>query len=414
MDDGARLSGSGSGVGSSVTRKEDERHLRGQGQFIADISLPGMLEMAFLRSPVAHARIRAIVKPPGHEGQIFTAADLPGVQPIVANTTLPGFKPSAQPILATDKIRHVGEAVAVCVAKTRAEAEDLAAAVQLDLEELPAVHDMLAARRPESPLVHEHWADNVVLESRIETNFDQAIEGAEIIVHKELRTARQCMAPMEGRGVVAEWEPRLEQLLVHSSTQMPHVVRSGIGGVPGAAARGPVRVVSPDVGGGFGYKGILLPEEVVAPATWPGGSDRPVRWVEDRLRAAHRQRQLPRAPLRRHGLGQARTARCWAWSADATVDSGAYSCYPFSACLEAAQIGSDPARALHTARLPLPHRGRPATNKPGDPAVSRRGAHRRLLRAGDDCWTRWRTGPGWNRRAAAGATWCRRRTMPFR
>ncbi len=359
MDDGARLSGSG--VGSSVTRKEDDRYLRGQGQFIGDIALPGMLEVAFVRSPVAHARIRGITKPPGHETDVFIAADLAGVKPIVANTTLPGFKPSAQPILATDKIRHVGEAVAVCVAKTRAEAEDLAAATQLDLEELPAVHDMLASRQPGSPLVHEHWADNVFLESRIEVNFDAAIQDAEIVVHKELRTARQCMSPMEGRGVVAQWEHRLEQLLVYSSTQMPHIVRSGISECLELPHES-VRVVAPDVGGGFGYKGILLPEEVCA-GYLAKHLGRPVRWVEDR-----REQLTGNANCREHHYDitvyAKRDGTLLAIDAKATVDTGAYSCYPFSACLEAAQICSI---------LPGPYKmpgyrcitWSAATNKPG-------------------------------------------------
>ncbi len=163
-----------SGVGQRVLRKEDERYLRGQGAFIADIALAGMRDLAFVRSPVAHARIRGIVKPAGRAQDVFTAADLINVKPITAVSGLPGFKASSQPVLAADKIRHVGEAVAVCVAASRAEAEDLAALVELDLEELPAVSEMLAARRPGSPLVHEHWGDNVFLESRVDIGFAAA------------------------------------------------------------------------------------------------------------------------------------------------------------------------------------------------------------------------------------------------
>ena len=359
MDDAKRLNGSG--VGSRVARKEDERYLRGKGQFIADVSLPAMLEMAFVRSPVAHARIRGIVKPAGQENNVFTGADLHDVKPIVADTTLPGFKSSAQPVLAKHKVRHVGEAVAVCVAATRAEAEDLAAAVQLDLEELPAVHDMLAARRPDSPLVHDDWADNVFLESRIEVNFEASINGADIVVRKELRTARQCMSPMEGRGVVAHWEHRLEQLLVYTSTQMPHIVRSGLSECLGLPHES-VRVVAPDVGGGFGYKGILLPEEVCA-GYLARHLGRPVRWIEDR-----REQLTGNANCREHHYDITVYARrdgtLLAIDAKATVDTGAYSCYPFSACLEAAQICSI---------LPGPYKmpgyrcitWSAATNKPG-------------------------------------------------
>ena len=147
---------------------------------------------------------------------------------ISAVSGLPGFKPSSQPILASGKIRHVGEAVAVCVADTRAEAEDLAAAVELDLEELPAVTDMLAALAPGSPLLHEEWGDNVFLETRVDFGFEVAAAGAPIVLRKHLRTARQCMSPIEGRGVVAMWDRRMEQLLVYTSTQMPHIVRAGL------------------------------------------------------------------------------------------------------------------------------------------------------------------------------------------
>src|ERR1700760_4482816 len=119
----------GEGIGQSVPRLEDDRYLRGRGEFIADIRLAGMRDLAFVRSPVAHARIRAIRKPRGAEASVFTAEELVGAQPIAAVSGLPAFKPSVQPVLATDKVRHAGEAIAVCVAATRAEAEDIAAEV---------------------------------------------------------------------------------------------------------------------------------------------------------------------------------------------------------------------------------------------------------------------------------------------
>ena len=156
--------GQGLGVGASLRRKEDARFLLGQGRYVGDITRPGMLEVAFLRSPVAHARLRGVTKPPGAEARVFTLADLPDVCTIRANSALPGFRVSEQPPLAHDKLRHVGEAIAACVAETRAEAEDLAAACELDYEALPAVHDMLAAPLPSSPLINEHWSKNAFLE----------------------------------------------------------------------------------------------------------------------------------------------------------------------------------------------------------------------------------------------------------
>src|SRR5262245_20027462 len=143
------------GVGARLPRKEDERFLRGRGEYVANIRIPGMLDVAFVRSPMAHARILSIRKPAGHETMVFTAADLAGVKLIRAVCAWPGFKASDQPVLASGKVRHVGELVAMCVAATRAEAEDIADLVELDLEQLPAVVDMLAARTDPPGLVHE-------------------------------------------------------------------------------------------------------------------------------------------------------------------------------------------------------------------------------------------------------------------
>ncbi len=160
----------GLGVGASLRRKEDARFLHGRGRFVGDITRPGMLEVAFLRSPVAHARLRSVTKPLGAEKQVFLLSDLPDVKTIRANSALPGFRVSEQPVLAKDKLRHVGEAIAACVADSRAAAEDLAAACELDYEALPAVSDMLTAGAPEAALLHEHWPVNAFLE--VERNDD--------------------------------------------------------------------------------------------------------------------------------------------------------------------------------------------------------------------------------------------------
>src|SRR5579863_3135660 len=121
------------GVGARLLRKEDDRFMRGRGQFVADIRLAGLQDVAFVRSPLAHARIRRVSIPERCRDCVFTAADLEGVKPIRAVSGLPGFKISEQPVLATGKVRQVGELIAMCVAPTRAEAEDLAASVTLDL-----------------------------------------------------------------------------------------------------------------------------------------------------------------------------------------------------------------------------------------------------------------------------------------
>jgi carbon-monoxide dehydrogenase large subunit len=250
---------------------------------------------------------------------------------------LPGFKVSDQPALARGKVRQVGELVAMCLAESRAEAEDIAARVTLEFEELPAVHDMLEGRKPGAPLLHEHWGDNIFLETFVEAGDWSAVPAAPIKVTREVRTARQCMAPIEGKGVVAFWDSRLEQLTVYSATQMPHIVRTGLADCLGLE-HGQVRVIAPDVGGGFGCKGILASEEVCV--SWLALRCRhPVRWLEDR-----REHLVANANCREHHYvitGHAdRDGRLLGLECEATVDSGAYSAYPFSACLEAAQVAS--------------------------------------------------------------------------
>jgi len=329
------------GIGASLTRKEDERFMHGRGEYVPNIRMVGMVDVAFVRSPIAHGHIVGIEKPEAHAHAVYTLADLEGVKPIVANSGLAGFKSSQQPVLASGKVRQVGETIAMCVAATRAEAEDIAAQVFVDFEELPAVVDMLDARREDSALVHEHWGDNVFLETFVDANPDVDLDvirrDAPIRVHRKLRTARQSMAPMEGRGVVAHWDRRLSQLIVHTSAQMPHITRTGLAECLGLD-EGQVRVIAPDVGGGFGYKGILLPEEVCC--GWLAMQlEKPVRWIEDR-----REQLTANANCREHDYditGYAdHNGRLLAVECDAHVDSGAYSSYPFSACLEAAQVGS--------------------------------------------------------------------------
>jgi carbon-monoxide dehydrogenase large subunit len=325
------------GIGARLPRKEDNRYLRGRGVFVADICLPHMLHVAFLRSPVAHGRLRSIRIPPQFRDHVFIADDLAGVKPIRADTALAGFKSSVQPILVVDKARYVGEPVAMCVAPTRALAEDMVSAVEVDFDELTPVRDMLAARRSGAPLVHETWGDNLFLSTETEVGFAAIRSRAAVSVTRELRTSRQVMSPLEGRGVVAYWDTRLDQLVIISATQQPHIVRSGLAECLGLD-EGRIRVMAPDVGGGFGYKGVLLTEEVaLAWATQKLG--RPLQWIEDR-----RENLTAGANCREHHYRVTAHAdekgRLLGIECEATVDAGAYSAYPFSACLEAGQISS--------------------------------------------------------------------------
>lgn len=325
-----------SGVGARVPRREDERFMLGQGEYIADIVLPGCMDVAFVRSPLAHATINAIGKPADADGHVITGADMGQVKAIHAPSGLPGFKLSDQPVLATEKVRFVGELLAACLGQSRALAEDLADQVTLELTELGVVSDTVRARDPNAPLLHEHWGDNVFLESSFESPV-AATAPPPVSVTRTLRTARQCMAPIEGRGIAAYFDRRLDMLVVYSATQMPHIVRNGLSDCLGLG-QSQIRVISPDVGGGFGYKGILTPEEVCV--SWLAlQRDHPVRWIEDR-----REQLTANANCREHHYvitahanedGQLLGIEC-----EAHVDAGAYSAYPFSACLEAAQVAS--------------------------------------------------------------------------
>lgn len=327
------------GVGARIVRKEDDRLMRGRGQFVGDIHLPGLKEAAFFRSPVAHARILRIDIPAEIRGQAFTWADMTadGTKGIKAASGLPGFKVSEQPALAHEKVRFVGEPVVMCVADTRAEAEDLAAMVHVEFEDLPAQVEMLDAKKPGAALVHEHWADNVFLETYFEKDFEAAKAKATVSLRRHIRTNRQCMSPLEGKGTVAYYDRHVEQLVLYTSTQMPHIVRQGLAeclGIPQTQ----LRIIAPDVGGGFGWKGLLQPEEVCL--GWLAlKKETAARWTEDR-----REHLIAASNAREHDYDITIYAddrgRILALDADASVDAGAYSVYPFSACLEAAQVAS--------------------------------------------------------------------------
>src|SRR5712671_2362415 len=325
------------GVGARLLRKEDDRFMRGRGQYVADIRLAGLQDVAFVRSPLAHARITAIHVPERYRDVVFTAAELIGVKPIRAVSGLPGFKISEQPVLATGKVRHVGELIAACIAPTRAEAEDVAERIVVEYDELPVVSDLRRARDPDAPLVHEHWGDNVYLETSVRDDIEAVAASAPVKVTREFRTARQCMSPLEGKGVLAWWESRRDQLVVTTSTQMPHIVRTGLAECLGLP-QDRLRIVAPDVGGGFGFKGILCAEEVCV-AYLARRLDRPLRWIEDR-----REQLTATANCREHHYVVTayadREGRLLGLDAEAIVDAGAYSIYPFSACLEAAQVAS--------------------------------------------------------------------------
>ena len=271
-------------VGDRLLRKEDPRLVQGRGRYVGDIALPGMLHAAFVRSPHAHARLGAInadraLKVPGVVA-VVTGADLGE-----AGRSLPIVPPHAAlrgqnfRLLASDRARFVGEAVAVVVAESRNAAEDGRAQIDVDWEPLPSVQDPTA---PGLARVHEDIPDN--LAGRVTLSRGQvatALDAAPRRASLTLRIGRAGGQPMETRGLVAEYNTVTELLTVWASSQVPHQVRQFICDLL-ALEPHRVRVVAPDVGGGFGAKLIVYPEDVLIPflALRFG---RPVRWLEDRL-----------------------------------------------------------------------------------------------------------------------------------
>src|SRR3984893_13304711 len=322
------------GVGASLLRREDDRHLHGRGQFVPDIKLPGTMEVAFVRGRHAHAGIRSIAVPPEARGRVFTAADLPRIKPIRITVHAAGAKTPAWPPLATDKARYVGEGIAACLAPSRGEAEDLANSVGVDFEVLDAVVDAPRDMHGSRHLIHEQWGDNLYVERVVEGgDIEAAARAAEITVRREFRMQRQSGAPLEGRAVLAYRDHRLDEVVVFTSTQTPHTVRYALGEFLDIEARR-IRVVAPDVGGGFGPKARLYPEEIIL-AALAYQLDHPVRWVEDRtehlLCAAHTRDHHYKVTAHAD-----REGRLLGVDAEIIVDAGAYGLWPQGPYQEAA------------------------------------------------------------------------------
>jgi aerobic carbon-monoxide dehydrogenase large subunit len=281
------------GIGASLRRVEDRRFLLGRGKFVADIELPGALDCVLVRSPHAHARIRAIdvsaaIATPGVVA-VFTGADMAAdgvlpMRPLWVIRSRDG-KEMAQPpryALARGSVRHVGEPVVAVIAQTRDAAADAAERVAVDYEALPAVTDARAAQARGAPQLHEAAPGNVGF--RWARGDEAAVRAAfQTAPHKvaiDLVNNRLVGAAIEPRAAFATVEPATGRLTLVSATQAPHHIRKQVTEQLGMAESA-LRVVSPDVGGGFGYKGKLYPEEALV--TWAARRlGRPVRWVATR------------------------------------------------------------------------------------------------------------------------------------
>ncbi|MCF8170849.1 MAG: xanthine dehydrogenase family protein molybdopterin-binding subunit [Candidatus Methylopumilus sp.] len=349
------------GIGARVLRKEDDRHLHGKANFVADMVMPGLSEVAFMRSPLAHARLTAIEIAPAGQHAVFTRAHLSDVLDIAADSSLPTYQLSAHPPLARDKVRFVGEPVVMGFAPTRAEAEDLLETVQVQYQELPAYSEVLSAMQATDNLVHEQWKDNAFVTLSVDKNFDVLAAQAEVVVHRKMSLSRQCMVPLEGKAVLAYWDHQANQLVVVSATQVPHLIRTALAQYL-QMDQGQVRVISPDVGGAFGYKCVLQQEELCV--AWLAKTYRkPFRYLEDR-----REHLIAGANTREHHYEMTayadRRGRLLALDAKITIDGGAYSVWPFT-------IGIEPGQAIGNLPGPYAFDGYRcvtqcvATNKPG-------------------------------------------------
>jgi aerobic carbon-monoxide dehydrogenase large subunit len=273
-------------VGQEVLRREDRRHLIGQGRFTGDLAPTGLLHVAFVRSPHAHAQVRSVTaeparKLPGVVG-VVTGAGLRGqVAPLPCHWVLPGMTVPTHLALAVDTVRFQGEAVAAVVAEDPYVAADAAAAVQVDYRPLPAVTDVTTAGRPDAPLVHAELGRNEAFRFPGRGgNYARAARHADIRLRQRLINQNIVPAALEPRSVLAAYDRGTGELTVYSSTQSPHGIRRSLAEVLGFPEQR-LRVVAPDVGGGFGAKLHLYPEEVVC-AFLARKLGRPVRWTATR------------------------------------------------------------------------------------------------------------------------------------
>jgi aerobic carbon-monoxide dehydrogenase large subunit len=322
--------------GAAVRRREDPRFLRGEGRFVDDVVLPGLLHGAYLRSPHAHARLRSIDTARARSipgvAAVFTHADLARwMKPLpVFGATPPGLaaavrfdvRQAPQWALCKEIVRHVGEIVAMVVADSRARAEDAAEAIDVVWEPLPVVGDMVAAGEPGAPLIHPEWATNVAVGfTHGIGDAERALAGADVVLEDTFRIQRYVGMPLETRGVVAQWDRRDGTLTTWNSTQVSHFVQQGL---VTALELPPhkIRVIAPDLGGGFGTKASGYPEDVLVPLA-ARALNRPVKWIEDRrehmMAAAHARHQTHtiRIGARRDGTIVGLADRIW-------LDLGAY------------------------------------------------------------------------------------------
>ncbi len=329
-------------IGRALPRPNLTRLLQGRGQYVSDMSLPRMAHVAFVRSPYAHARINGI--------DATEAKAMPGVVAVVTGkelaevctpwvgvlSHLKGLKSAPQHAIAVDRACWQGEAVCAVIAETRAAAEDAAERVMVDYEELEPVTDMMTALDSETPLIHPELGDNLAFERNLDVGeVDKAFAEADAVVEAEFVFGRHTGVTLEPRAVIGDWNPGEERLTVYQGTQAPHMMQNIIAKHLGLE-EAQVRVVCKDVGGSFGIKVHVYPDEMAVVAL-SKLLRRPVKYVADRIESfntdihARDHRCKAKIAVKADGL-------ITGFAIDDVTGIGPYSMYPRTSAIEANQV----------------------------------------------------------------------------
>ena len=342
MTDGTEIHARPKIVGEPVKRTEDPRLLTGLGSYTDDRQVARVLHVAFRRSDQSHARIRAIdcdaaCAAPGIVA-VFTAENLSEIKPLVATSRMANYYATPILPLAYGKVRYVGEPVVGVVAESRYQAEDALELLHIDYGPLPVVIDSEEAVRDGAPLLHEEAHTNVLVSREFKRgDVDVALDSARVRIKGRFRMHRKTPVALEPRACLAEYDAGRDALTLHSATQVPGIVRDALSAaldMPGHR----VRVIAPDVGGGFGGKASLYPEEIFVCAVARRLAS-PVKWTSDRMEDLACNSQGFDEIIDAE-LGLDNEGRMVALRADVIGDVGAYSIYPWTAALEPVQVVS--------------------------------------------------------------------------
>jgi carbon-monoxide dehydrogenase large subunit len=314
-------------IGSRTKRKEDIRLLRGSGKYVGDIHRVGMVHAAILRSTQAHARITRIdataaFKLPGVIG-VLTAADMPGLKTIPMRTgVIPGLERSQQTPIATDKVRYVGDPVAVVVSDSRYIAEDALELIEVEYQALGVVTDARQSMQSGAPQLHDATPNNIAANFQVNVgDVDTAFDGCDLVFEEDFATQRHSAVPLENRGLVAEWDEGRELLTMWGPTKMTHTnwrILSDLIGLPQSC----IHFIEPEVGGGFGARGEFYPEDFLIPFA-AIHFRRPICWIEDRsenLKTMNQSRQQNH----RVKIGVKNDGTIMAMDAEILFDMGGY------------------------------------------------------------------------------------------